>query len=139
MLADAGLPLQTEVQDYNSKYITHTFLGDFQGIAYGLESTLTPGGYAQRFFGDDKANHGGVHEPEMEALLKKQAVEMDPEARTQIFYDMARAQAKQMYYVPAQSTSTTQWTGYTARVKGVRRTRGYGSGGEVYPYIWLDA
>jgi peptide/nickel transport system substrate-binding protein len=139
MMTTAGLPLQTEVQDYNSKYITHTFLGDFQGIAYGLESTLTPGGYAYRFFGQDPANHGRVHEPEMEALLQKQSVEMDPTARTKIFYDMARAQAAQMYYVPAQSTSTASWSGYIGSVQGVRRTRGYGPGGEVYPYIWLNA
>lgn len=139
MLAEAGLNLAIEEQDYNSKYITHTFLGDFQGLAYGLESTLTPGGYAERLFGVDKANHGQVHEPEMEELVTAQGRELDIEARTEIFYEMARRNAKGMYYSPAQSTSTTQWTGFSGRVHGTRRTQGYGSGTEVYAYLWLDA
>ncbi len=139
MLTEAGFKLTPEVQDYNSKYITHTFLGDFQGIVYGLESTLTPGGYAQRLFSKDPANHGRVLEPEMEDLVKKQAVELDPQARTQIFYDMQRKQGDQMYYVPAQSSSTTTWDGFGARVHGVRRTRGYGGGTESVMWYWLDA
>lgn len=139
MLSEGGVKLATEVQDYSAVYITNTFKGDFQGIAYGLESTLTPGGYAERLFGQDSSNHGRVHEAEMEELVQAQGREMDPDARTQIFYDMARKQAEQMYYIPAQSSSTTQWSGFSERVRGLRRTRGYGSGTEVYAYMWLNS
>jgi peptide/nickel transport system substrate-binding protein len=137
-LADAGFTVDTSVQDYSSLYITNTFRGDFQGIAYGLESTLTPGGYAERFFGEDALNHGQVHEPEMEELLVAQSHELDAEARTQIFYDMARKNAESMYYAPAQSSSTTSWVGYSGRMKGLRRNRGYGAGNEAVMYFWID-
>src|SRR5690606_12515027 len=126
-------------QDYNSVYITNTFVGDFHGLVYGLESQLTPGGYAERFFGQDPANHGRVHEPEMEELLVAQRTELDPDARTEILYDMQRRQGEQMYYVPAQSTSSTQWSGYSSRTRGLRRTRGYGAGTCVFAFVWLDA
>src|SRR5690606_21617401 len=109
MLTEAGLVVDQQFQDYNSVYITNTFVGDFHGVVYGLESQLTPGGYAERFFGQDPANPGRVHEPEMEELLVAQRTELDPDARTEILYDMQRRQGEQMYYVPAQSTSSTQW------------------------------
>jgi peptide/nickel transport system substrate-binding protein len=139
LLVEAGFNIETEVQDYSSKYITNTFRGDFQGMAYGLESTLTPGGYAERFFGADSANHGRVHEPEMDELLLAQSRELDEEARTEIFYEMARRNAESMYYIPAQSSSTTSWTGYSARMSGLRRVRGYGSGTEAVMHYWIDA
>lgn len=137
-LADAGFTVETDVQDYSSLYITNTFRGDFQGIAYGLESTLTPGGYAERFFGDDQLNHGRVHEPEMEELLVAQSIELDAEARTEIFYEMARRNAESMYYAPAQSSSTTSWVGFSGRMNGLRRNRGYGVGTEATMHFWID-
>ncbi|MDA0350824.1 MAG: ABC transporter substrate-binding protein [Chloroflexi bacterium] len=137
-LTQAGFNIETDVQDYSSLYITNTFLGEFQGIAYGLESTLTPGGYAERFFGTDGANHGRVHEPEMEELVLSQSRELDAEARTEIFYEMARRNAESMYYVPAQSSSTTSWTGFSGRMHGLRRNRGYGSGAESVMHYWIS-
>ncbi|MQA01052.1 MAG: hypothetical protein GEU80_17340 [Dehalococcoidia bacterium] len=139
MLTDAGLVVEQQFQDYNSVYITNTFVGNFHGVVYGLESQLTPGGYAERFFGQDPANHGRVHEPEMEEMLVAQRTELDPDARTEILYNMQRRQGEMMYYIPAQSTSSTQWSGYSSRVRGLRRTRGYGAGTDVFANVWLSA
>src|SRR5690606_582238 len=126
-------------QDYNSVYITNTFVGDFHGLVYGLESQLTPGGYAERFFGQDPANHGRVHDPEMEELLVAQRTELDPDARTESLSDMQRRQGAKMYHVPAQSTSTSQGPGCALHVRGRRRSRGYGAGTDVSASVCLVA
>ena len=43
-----------------------------------------------------------------------------------------------MYYIPAQSSSTTTWTGYSGRMRGLRRVRGYGAGTEAVMWQWID-
>lgn len=138
MLADIGLNLSFEQQDYNAQYITQTFLGNFQGIVYGLESSLTPGGYAERLFGQDPANHGRVHDPELEDLVAKQAVELNQEQRTAYMYDIQRRNAEMMFYVPTQSSSAAGFAAYQSYVRGLRYTRGYGSGTETVMHFWLD-
>ncbi len=138
MLADGGLNLAFEQQDYNAQYITQTFLGNFQGIVYGLESSLTPGGYVERLFGDDPANHGRVHDSIISDLAAKQAVELDPEARTALLYDIQRRNAEMMFYVPTQSSSSAGFSAFQPYVRGLRWTRGYGSGTESIMHFWLD-
>ncbi|MCK9486043.1 MAG: ABC transporter substrate-binding protein [Dehalococcoidia bacterium] len=140
-LADGGLRLDPRTSDYSSHYITQTFLGNFHGILYGIESTLTPSGYVERLFGDDPANHGRVHDPVITDLHQKQQTELDPEARTQHFYDIQRRNAEEMFYVPTEHSNPGggAWTTYSSRVRGLRRTKGYGAGTEVMMHLWLDS
>jgi hypothetical protein len=74
----------------------------------------------------------------MEELVLSQSRELDEDARREILYEMARRNAESMYYIPAQSSSTTTWTGYSGRMKGLRRVRGYGAGAESVMYHWID-
>jgi len=138
MLADIGLNVAFEQQDYNAQYITQTFVGNFQGIVYGLESSLTPGGYVERLFGDDPANHGRVHDAELADLVDKQAVELDQEQRTAFMYDIQRRNAEMMFYVPTQSSAAAGFSAYQSHVRGLRYTRGYGTGTESVMHYWLD-
>lgn len=138
-LAELGLNVQTEVQDYNSVYITQTFGGNYNGIAF-MSSTVfsEPGSYVERFFGDDPLNHGRVNDPDIRALHEQQKVEMDEEARSQQIKDIQRLNAEQMYYVPTQAGTGTTFTVYQDFVKGHRQTRGYGAPTESTAFVWLD-
>ena len=61
-----GLKPQTVTQDYSSKYITQTFVGNFHGVAFGYETPFPEvSGYFPRLFGDDPANHGRVSDPQI--------------------------------------------------------------------------
>jgi len=138
MLTDGGLRLSYQDQDYSSTYITQTFLGNFNGIVYGLESSLTPGLYVERLFGDDRANRARAKDPRITELHEKQKVELDLETRTELLYEIQRINGDMMYYVPTQSSAAAGYTAYQPYVRGLRRTRGYGGGTEVQPHIWLD-
>jgi peptide/nickel transport system substrate-binding protein len=138
MLAEGGLQMAHEEQDYAAKYITQTFLGNFHGIVYGLESSLTPGAYVERLFGADPANHARISDPTITALHEKQRVELDPEQRTAYLYDIQRRNADQMFYVPTQSSSNAGFNGFQPHMRGLRRTRGYGYGTESVMHYWMD-
>jgi peptide/nickel transport system substrate-binding protein len=134
-----GLNPQTETQDYSSQYITHTFRGDFHGLATGYQTPFPePGSWVNRMFGDDPANGSRVHDPDIDALNAKQKVELDPEARVEQFHEIQRISDSMMYYVPTPGAGGTAWTSYQPRVNGIRSTRGYGHGAERWAYYWIN-
>ncbi len=141
-MSDIGITVQTEVQDYSSIYITNTFVGNFEGIAFGYETPFPEGGsYPIRFFTDNPINHGKVQDAELEALAVQQQQERDFEARRELFYEIQRKHAEKMYYIPNQAGAATGWTGYRGRVHNVLdiRTIGYGAATETVPFYWKDA
>jgi peptide/nickel transport system substrate-binding protein len=139
MLAAAGLKPQTETQDYSSKYITQTFRGNFHGMTYGIETPFPEAGsYFDRMFGDDPANHGKIHDADIDVQNAKQKVAIDPAARTQAIYEIQRINDTHMYYVPTPGGGGTSFTGYQSNVHGTRVTRGYAGATEQLPFYWLD-
>ncbi|MQA01070.1 MAG: hypothetical protein GEU80_17430 [Dehalococcoidia bacterium] len=139
-LVDIGLPVEAQTQDYNSQYITQTFRGDFEGIAFGVSSPFSdPSGYTARFFTDNPTNHGRVSDPVITDLHEKQSIELDEEARREIFFDIQRQNADQMWYVPVQPSGGAVWIGVRPNVRDFARTRSYGGGTEVVGKIWLDS
>jgi peptide/nickel transport system substrate-binding protein len=137
-MKDAGLQPQTQTQDYSSKYITHTFRGDFHGLAYGIETPFPEAGsYFNRMFGDDPANHGKISDPQITDLTKKQAVELDEATRAGYMKQIQKISDEQMYYVPLPAHSTL-WYAYQPQVRGIRQTRGYGGPTEQLMYYWLN-
>lgn len=137
-----GIRVTTEVQDYSSVYITNTFVGNFEGIAFGYETPFPEGGsYPIRFFTDNPINHGKVADAELTALAQQQQQELDLETRKELFREIQRKNAENMYYVPHQAGSASGWTGYRGRVHNVLdiRTIGYGAATETLPYYWKDA
>ncbi|MDA1003261.1 MAG: ABC transporter substrate-binding protein [Chloroflexi bacterium] len=138
-LSEVGLKPVTDAQDYSSKYITNTFVGNFHGLAYGLQTPFPePGSWVNRMFGDDPANNSRVNDPAINELNEKSKVELDPAARTEMFYEIQRISDSAMYYVPTPGNGGSTWTAYQPQVRGIRSTRGYGVPTEQFMYYWLD-
>jgi peptide/nickel transport system substrate-binding protein len=140
MLQQIGLDPQTEVQDYASLYITNTFQGDFTGMAFGYETPFPEaGGYWVRMYGNDPSNHSKLIVPEMTDIDERQRIELDEEARREIFHEGQILNAESMYYVPSQAGAGTSYTAYQSYVQGgIRDTSGYGAPVEEYIFYWLD-
>jgi ABC-type transport system substrate-binding protein len=80
-----------------------------------------------------------VTDPEIDEIAKKQAVELNYEARKELIHQFQKINAKHMYYVPSQVGAGTGWRAYASRVQGgIRDTSGYGDNSEIYPYYWLS-
>ena len=140
MLRDIGLDPQTDVQDYSSLYITNTFRGDFEGMAFGYETPFPEAGsYWTRMFGNDPANHSLIVTPEMTDIDKRQSVELVEEARREIMYEGQRINMENGYYIPSQAGAGTSYRAYQSQIQGgVRDTLGYAAGVEEIIWYWND-
>ncbi|MBT5318570.1 MAG: ABC transporter substrate-binding protein [Chloroflexi bacterium] len=140
MMEQIGLAPQTDVQDYSSTYITQTFRGEFEGMAFGYETPFPEAGsYFKRMFGEDSANHSNISDPTMDGLSAAQAVELDEEKRRAIMHEAQILNAENMWYAPSQAGAGTSYTAYQKHVQGgIRDTMGYGAGTEEYIWYWLD-
>jgi len=141
MLQEIGLDPQTDVQDYSSLYITNTFKGDFEGMAFGYETPFPEAGsYWARMFGEDPANHSKLILPEFTDIDDRQAVELDEEARRAIMHEGQILNAENMWYAPSQAGAGTSYRAYQSNIQGgIRDTQGYGVGPEEYTWYWIDA
>ena len=139
-----GINVQTEVQNYQSKYITQTFGGNFDGIAFGYETPFPEGGsYPIRFFTDNPLNHGDIKDADLAALAQKQQAELDPAKRKQDFYDIQRKNAEKMYYIPNQAGAGPAWLAYNPRISGPGKLNtvpgSYGGPTESLPFWWVNS
>lgn len=140
-LNDIGLNVKVAVEDYSSKYITNTFVGDFEGLAYGYQTPFTgPEGYLTRPFTDNPNNHSKILDPDLIAMVEKSIVEFDSEARLAIIHDIQRYASNEMYYIPGQNGANQSWIAYQPHVRnaGEYLTAGYGPPTETNTHIWLD-
>ncbi|MDA1003557.1 MAG: ABC transporter substrate-binding protein [Chloroflexi bacterium] len=139
-MTEAGLAPETETQDSNSVYITQTFRGEFDGVAFGIETPFPEvGGQVTRMFSDNPANHGRVNDPTILDLLDHQATEMNVDERAALIKELQLVHDELMYYVPTQGGAGMSWSAYQPEVRGRRRTRGAASGIEVYAHYWLES
>ena len=139
-LAGIGIKANVEIQDYNAKYITQTFAGNFTGVAFGPETSFPEAGqFPLRQFTDNPLNHGKVKDAELARLANEQQAAPTEEKRKAIFWDIQRKNAEKMYYVPSQYGAATVWEGFQPYIKNVRyQSIGYGFGAEEIPYRWSD-
>jgi peptide/nickel transport system substrate-binding protein len=137
-----GIKTTTDVQDYNSKYITQTFIGNFKGITFGLESQFTdPGGYPQRLFLDNPNNHSKItKDQQLIDLTNKQATQMVEADRKATLWQIQQVNAQHMYYIPDQVGAGSTWSAWQPwTMNGLTfRTTGYGGGTEVAPFLWKN-
>ena len=142
MLNAIGIQTTVDPQDYNSIYFPNTFQGNFTGIAFGLETPFPEAsGYPNRMFKENPLNHSRILVPEMTALAEKQQVTLDPEERREVFYEIQRKNAENMYYIPNNVGAGTGWTGYQGIVKNIETQTvpgSYGGPTEETPFVWLD-
>jgi len=141
-LNEIGIKTTTDVQDYASKYVTQTFVGNFKGIAFGYETPFPEGGsYPNRMFTENASNHSKIVDAELAALATKQQQELDPAKRKEMFFEIQRKNAAKMHYVPSNAGAGTGWTAFQAWVKNIDVATvpgSYGGGTETAPYRWLD-
>ena len=141
-LNDIGIKTTTEVQDYSSKYITQTFVGNFKGIAFGYQTPFPEGGnYPNRMFTDNPSNHSKINDPELADLAAKQQRELDPAKRKELFFEIQRKNAEKMHYIPSNAGAGTGWAGYQGWVKNIdiQTVPGaYSAATEEAPFTWLD-
>ena len=138
-LNQIGIKTTTDVQDYSSKYITQTFIGNFKGIAFGYETPFPEAGsYLTRFFTEDPNNHSKVKDATMTKLAQDQAIEANEEKRRALFKEAQVKNGENMFYVPSVAGAGSGWTGHQANIKGAAeyRTKGYGQGTEDYVFRW---
>ena len=139
-LAGIGIKANVEVQDYSAKYITQTFAGNFQGIAFGYETPFPEGGsYPLRHFTDNPLNHGKIKDAELAKLATDQQAAPTEEKRKALFWEIQRKNAEKMYYVPSQAGAATSWEGHQPYSKNVLyQTIPYGAPTEELPFRWSD-
>jgi peptide/nickel transport system substrate-binding protein len=138
-LNSIGIKTMTDVQDYSSKYITQTFVGNFKGIAFGYETPFPEAGsYLIRFFTDNPNNHSKVKDPELEKLALDQAKELNEEKRKSLFWDAQKKASDKMYYIPNVAGAGTGWIGHQPNLhNGVEYVvKGYGGYTEEAPFRW---
>jgi ABC-type transport system substrate-binding protein len=134
-----GIKTTTDVQDYSSKYITQTFVGNFSGIAFGYETPFPEAGsYLTRFFTDNPTNHSKINNAEMKKLAEDCATELDEEKRKEIFAQAQIKNAENMFYIPNVAGAGTGWGAAQANIRNYPDfvTKAYGSRSETYPFMW---
>jgi len=134
-----GIKTVTDVQDYSSKYITQTFLGNFKGIAFGYETPFPEAGsYITRFFTDNPTNHSKINDPAMKKLAEDIAVELNQEKRKALFKEVQIKNAENMYYIPNVAGAGTGWAGGAANIRNWPEfvTKAYGFRTEVAPFLY---
>jgi len=141
-LNDIGMDVSVEVEDYSSKYITQTFHGNFEGLAYGYQTPFTgPEGYLTRPFTENPNNHSKILDPGLIDIIEKSVVEFDPEARLELIHDVQRYASKEMFYVAGQNGANQGWLaaqGYMHNIADYL-TAGYGPPTETDTHVWKEA
>lgn len=138
-MAAVGIKTATEVQDYSSKYITQTFIGNFQGIAFGYETPFPEAGsYLTRFFTDNPQNHSKINDPDLKKIADDAAAELNEEKRKELFAQAQIKNAQNMYYIPNVAGAGTGWGAGQPNLNnyGVWNTKSYGWQSEVAPFYW---
>jgi peptide/nickel transport system substrate-binding protein len=134
-----GIKTNTDVQDYSSKYITQTFLGNFKGIAFGYETPFPEAGsYLTRFFTDNPTNHTKIADPQLRKIAQDAQVEQNEEKRKQLFKDAQKLNAQNMYYIPNVAGAGTGWGAGQPYMRNYPEfvTDAYGAPSETYPFFW---
>ncbi|TAJ16791.1 MAG: ABC transporter substrate-binding protein, partial [Dehalococcoidia bacterium] len=137
-LTEAGFPLVSEQQDYNSKFITQTWQGRFKGIAlgnFGGFSSLS--GYLGEQIDDNPENRRLLHTADMLGLKKKQGETVNEAERVKLVQELQKVNATNMYIVPTTGGGGTSYFAFRPQVRGIRDTRGLGGGTEQIGNYWL--
>jgi peptide/nickel transport system substrate-binding protein len=140
-LRAVGISTETKQESY-ADYITRTFVGDLNGMAFALETPFSdPDEYLHAMYHPDGVrNHSKIDDPELTAMIEAQSIETDVDRRIEMVHDIQRYLSDKMYYVPlvvfgAPGLNVTQpWV----RNVGVYQTASFGAGTEGLVYIGLD-
>ncbi|MDE3097153.1 MAG: ABC transporter substrate-binding protein [Chloroflexota bacterium] len=144
MLKDAGVSVQEVPEEYGN-YIAKTFAGQFDGMAFGLESVFSDiAAYWTNMFYPRNAgggrNHSSVDDTQLNANIKKMLALSDmTQLHTQNF-DLQKYTSDHMYYVPV--VTPVEYTARSPKLKGVVDTTGpttYAVGTEGALTVWFGS
>jgi ABC-type transport system substrate-binding protein len=142
MLKEGGFQPQIVTQDYLSEYIkpgTGTFFGNFEGVFYGLQTGfLDPHDYVfNMMHSKSTRNHAGVNDPQLDAMIDKEAAAVNDDDRIKLYKDIERYAADQVFY--GSSAIGVAYQGVQEWVKNFCWNLGaYGYGTETYGKLWID-
>lgn len=142
MLKDAGFQPQIVTQDYQREYITPgtgTFFGNYDGAFFGLQTGfLDAHDYVfNMMHSKSSRNHGGVNDPQLDAMIDKEGSTIDENERIKLYKDIERYVADKVYYAPG--AIGVAYQGVQEWVKNFCWNLGaYGYGTETYGKLWVD-
>lgn len=132
-----GINFKLVPEEYG-QYISNTFLGNFDGAAFGLppvytavDDLLTGGLHPE-----SSRNHSKINDPKLTEMIEKQRTIVDQQERINLVHDIVRYTSEQSYYP---STVMGQ-TFYLSQpwVHDWATQYGYGTGTESFLSIWTD-
>ena len=140
MLKDAGFSPQIQTSDYQREYIVPggVVSGNFQGAFYGLNTRYSdPHEYLfTANYSKSTRNPAGVNDPQLDALIDKEAEELDLAKRIELIKDAQRYIMDKAYYgygaVGNGFVMVQPWA------KNYTRNAAYGQGAEMAANLWID-
>jgi peptide/nickel transport system substrate-binding protein len=134
-----GIDLQTHVDDYASEYVTGTFLGKFNGLAFVLKAFPDLTEYFSGYDPGSTDNHSQVNDADIKARLDGIQAILGTEERNAAVMEVQAELVEHMYYVPGVNWQIT----WGARQNDTQNTGlfllGRGGGGFVEePWIFFD-
>ncbi|MGH2587386.1 MAG: ABC transporter substrate-binding protein [Dehalococcoidia bacterium] len=141
MLKEGGFNTQIVTQDYLREYITPgtgTFFGNFENVFYGLQTAFgDPHDYLYNMHHTRSArNHGGVSDPQLDAMLDKEEATLDDQQRITLVKEIQRYIADKVYY--GMTAVGPAFIGVQEWIKNYQRNNGYGAGVESRAKLWID-
>jgi peptide/nickel transport system substrate-binding protein len=142
MLKEGGFQPQIITNDYQREYITPgtgTFFGNYEGVFYGLQTGfLDPHDYVfNMMHSRSTRNHAGINDPQLDAMIDKEAATIDENERIKLYKEIERYAADKVYYGSA--AIGVAYQGVQDWVKNFCWNLGaYGYGTETYGKVWID-
>jgi peptide/nickel transport system substrate-binding protein len=117
-LGRIGVRLNTIVEDFASVFVTKTFVGNYDGLAWNYEGVSEPGMVLDAMYKPrGSRNQSNVNEPEVTALVDAVQSELNVEKRRQMILDIQNTLAPRMYYAPVVWWAGPIWTAFAPQVK----------------------
>ena len=142
MLREVGIRLQSVPEEYNLYFDKTFFRGDFDGIAWGLESIFTDvvAYLGNMFLPREKGaarNHSLVNDDTINGLIEEMIAEQDIERIRELNYEVQKLASDNMYYIPG--VSVVEFGGRHPWIRNAQNEGGpttYAVGTEGTMYVW---
>ncbi len=144
LFAQVGIKVKEVPEEYGT-YIGTTFAGQFDGMAFSLESVFSDiAAYWQNMFNSKEngagRNHSSVNDTELQANIKKMLAAQSLDEIQKQNFELQKYTSSKMYYVPV--VTPVEFAARAPKLKGVLNTTGpttYAVGTEGALKNWLSA
>lgn len=144
LFAQVGIKVKEVPEEYGT-YIGTTFAGQFDGMAFSLESVFSDiAAYWQNMFNSKESgagrNHSSVNDTELQANIKKMLAAQSLDEIQKQNFELQKYTSSKMYYVPV--VTPVEFAARAPKLKGVLNSTGpttYAVGTEGALKNWLSA